>query len=257
MGNSDAVISSLSSCKQILVIPFSKVNSTCESNLDGFESRSGNCRWLDLEYPILKSGLVIRPKLKNPDDDTSAPVCSMGTFKIPDSDGMFEITELRLKMGAEHVSEGLTFPNELELFADEIDGDFKAAFSVPIIVSFTEPDNPLLDDMINGWKNSFWSRWTYCAENKDGSGVFNVNTVLKEQQKLVVCEEVDTIQQAEVYIPYGTRPSSYAVQNFVQELVDFARNHMYSAGLFSYKGSLNRYVMLMITKRIFLIDTYS
>ena len=224
-----------------VVISYTYINEECDSNLDGYETFNGTCTWSDLDYAILKDGLQIKQKY-------DPPLCSLGSFKIPDNrDALYEITELRFKTGAGHVLEGSVYSNEFEIFAQEKDGYSQAAFSIPTIVNFTvgsEADHKFPKEMLNGWANSFWERHDECEErNQEGSGMFNVNTVLEQKQEFWVCEDFDDREFAETAIPIGKSSSYSLIPNYASELISQSmnlNNNFHLKGLFSYKGSLNR-----------------
>ena len=222
-----------------VVIPFN-LDGECDSNMDGYETFNGTCTWSDVDYAILKDGLQIKPK------EGTAP-CSLGSFKIPDNrDASYEITELRFKTGAGHVTEGMVYKSEFEIFAQEVDGDSQAAFSIPFVIPDFTSEYDFANEMLNGWRNSFWERYDKCEETKqEGSGEFNVNTVLEQKQQFWVCSDFDERKIAEEYLPIGDTLSSSLIPNYAAELISNAMKiNPYSPandyGIFSYKGSLNR-----------------
>jgi NhaP-type Na+/H+ or K+/H+ antiporter/carbonic anhydrase len=198
-----------------VVFPYRLTNyEECTSNLDGYETFDGNCSWADVEYPISKGILALKPKK----DPNGIPYCSLGKWKIPQSDALYEVTEVHLKHGAEHALEGYQEMVELQVFHEDEKHETRAAFSIRMNPNFSQDaiSNDVIDNMLNGWRTTYWKTHDYCSTHENGSGIFNVNTVLEAHQKLIVCQELDNRPDAETYIRDTVPPSSsLLIPNFV------------------------------------------
>ncbi len=221
-----------------IVIPYEKTTKGCDSHMNRYETAPGDCTWQDVDFPIMKDAVIVRAKVDKYHSDK--PICSLGSLFLPDNDNhLYDIQELRMKTGADHIVEGYTFVMEFEVIATERDGNTQAAFSIPVIPDYVKSSNTTNDfsEMENGWRNSFWETYDFCYENPEGSGIFNVNTALKKQQKFIMCEAFDDREKAQLNLPPGEETSSNVVPNFAEIIIEEARKQL---GIAAYKGSLTR-----------------
>lgn len=217
----------------------------CHAGMDGYEASPGTCNWDDLDFKITPHGLSIIPKVdKHVHDDDNhdeheESTCNLGTINIPQSDKVYEATEIKIKLGAEHIIDGYANSFEMQIFHKEETSETQAVLAflmelTPLDWTIGNPDydqgqHPLIENLLDGWRAQFWETEDYCKGNSDGTGEYTIDSVLKSKQKLLLCPAPGKLE--EIHLPRGNPQPTGLFPNVYDGFVE-------SFGTFTYEGSL-------------------
>ena len=219
----------------------------CHAGMDGYEPSPGTCNWNDLDFKLTPHGLSITPKLEkhahdddNHDDhDSQESTCNLGSINIPQSDKFYEATEIKIKLGSEHVIDGYASSFEMQIFHREESGETQAVLAflmelLPLDWTTGEPDydqgqHPLIENLLDGWRAQAWETEDYCKVNPEGTDEFTIESVFKAKQKLLICPAPGELE--EIHLPRGNTQPTGLFPNIYTGFVEYF-------GTFTYEGSL-------------------
>ncbi len=191
----------------------------CHESMDGYEPFPGTCSWSDIDFKVTTHGLSITPKQKD-----NHGLCSLGSINIPQSDKLYEATEIKIKLGSEHSIDGVAHSFELQILHQEESGETQSVLSFIMEISpvdwtaenvdFDYGRHPFIESLLDGWRAAYWETEDFCKNNPDGTGKFSINSIFEAKQKLVICPKPGKLDESlisrENPLPLGLFPNIYS-----------------------------------------------
>ncbi len=127
----------------------------CHDGMDGYVPTPATCSWSDVEFKVTTHGLILKVKEDDHHDDHhddhdhhDAEPCHLGMIEIPQSDKKYKASEIKIKLGSEHVIDGYSTSYELQILHKEDSGETQSMLSFFVEVADLDwsSENPDFDE---------------------------------------------------------------------------------------------------------------
>jgi len=195
------------------------------------------------------------------DEHKYEPICHLGSVETPDGQ-TYKAVEILIKPGAEHFFEGEQSKAEMQIFHIPTSNDDstsstrtpseKMVFSYLFhIIDPSDVDdvddwsnlclasNAFYEVLLHGFEQVANETRTYCSDHTEGSQLFNSDTVLRSQQELIICGDVQDELANYDYVCPNEEYYSYYDLSFKGPIPDiYSLSYKNISNLYYYKGSL-------------------